>query len=261
MRQMAAVMLDTPPVLQCATACLICSSQINSQGCVVQREWAAKTHAPPSIDYCRRSWSVFSRVSSSPCAQAMIEARIAKATMVGSLAIFALLVTFDNLTDYDTNYAFVRHVLSMDTTFPGNALLYRRITSPALWQAGYALIIAGEGLTGIALAVATISLALHLRSDGGRFNRAKRFTIIGAVIGFLVWFFGFMVVGGEWYSMWQSPMWNGQEPAFRFYVTILAVLIFVNQPDADLAASGGGSPADDRQRGELCGREGHSVRR
>ena len=64
-----------------------------------------------------------------------------------------MLVTFDNLTDYDTNYAFVRHVLSMDTTFPGNALLYRRVTSPALWQAGYALIIAGEGLTGIALAV------------------------------------------------------------------------------------------------------------
>jgi predicted small integral membrane protein len=126
----------------------------------------------------------------------------------------------------------------MDTTFPGNALLYRRITSPALWQAGYALIIAGEGLTGIALAVATISLARHQRSDGVRFNHAKRFMIIGAAIGFLVWFFGFVVIGGEWYSMWQSPTWNGQEAAFRFYMTILAVLIFVNQPDGDPAGSG-----------------------
>jgi predicted small integral membrane protein len=179
----------------------------------------------------------------------MIEARVAKAIMVASLALFALHVTFDNLTDYDTNYAFVRHVLSMDTTFPGNALLYRRITSPALWQAGYALIIAGEGLTGIALAVATISLARHLRSDGARFNRAKRLTIIGAAIGFLVWFFGFMVVGGEWYSMWQSLMWSGQEAAFRFYMTILAVLIFVNQPDADLCPSGGGSTVGDASEG------------
>ena len=167
----------------------------------------------------------------------MLENRIAKAIMVASLALFALLVTFDNLTDYDTNYTFVRHVLSMDTTFPGNALLYRRITSPTLWQAGYGLIIAGEGLTGIALAVATISLARHLRADGVRFNRAKRFTIIGAAIGFLVWFLGFMVVGGEWFSMWQWPMWNGQEAAFRFYISILAVLIFVNQPDGDLARS------------------------
>jgi predicted small integral membrane protein len=150
----------------------------------------------------------------------------------------------ESATDYDTNYAFVRHVLSMDTTFPGNALLYRRIFSPALWQAVCALIIAGEGLTGIALAVATISLVRHLRSDGVRFNGAKRFTIIGASLGFLVWFFGFMVVGGEWYSMWQSPMWNGQEAAFRFYMTILAVLIFVNQSDGDLAARARGSSAD-----------------
>ena len=87
----------------------------------------------------------------------MFEARIAKVVMVGCAALFALLVAADNLTDYGTNYAFVSHVLSMDTTFPGNALLYRRITSPILWQAGYALIIAGEGLTGAAFAIATIS--------------------------------------------------------------------------------------------------------
>jgi predicted small integral membrane protein len=49
-----------------------------------------------------------------------------------------------------------------------------------------------------------------------------------------VWFFGFMVVGGEWFAMWQSPQWNGQEPAFRFYMTMLAVLIFVVVPDGDL---------------------------
>jgi predicted small integral membrane protein len=164
----------------------------------------------------------------------MIEARVAKLVMVGCLALFALLVAFDNLTDYGTNYAFVRHVMSMDTTFPGNALLYRRITSPGLWQAAYALIIVGEGLTGLALTAATVSLARHLRSASARFNHAKRFALIGAMLGFGVWFFGFMVVGGEWFSMWQSPLWNGQEPAFRFYMTILAVLIFVVLPDGDL---------------------------
>ena len=176
----------------------------------------------------------------------MIEARIVKVIMVGCLALFALLVTFDNLIDYDTNYAFVRHVLTMDTTFPGNALLYRRITSPALWQAGYALIIAGEGLTGAVLAFAAVVLGRRLRSDAAAFNRAKRFVSLGAGLGFLVWFFGFMVVGGEWFQMWQSAMWNGQEAAFRFYMTILVVLIFVNQPDADLAVGLGGSPGGSR---------------
>ena len=104
----------------------------------------------------------------------MIEARIVKVIMVGCLAVFALLVTFDNVIDYDTNYTFVRHVLTMDTTFPGNALLYRRITSAAMWQAGYALIIAGEGLTGAVLTAAAVVLGRRLRSGAAAFNRAKR---------------------------------------------------------------------------------------
>jgi predicted small integral membrane protein len=54
---------------------------------------------------------------------------------------------------------------------------------------------------------------------------------VTAGLGFIVWFFGFMVIGGEWFQMWQSSQWNGQEAAFRFYLTILAVLIFVMQKD------------------------------
>ena len=48
--------------------------------------------------------------------------------MVGCLAVFALLVAFDDLTDYDTNYLFGQHVLSMDALKAGR--LYRRINSP-----------------------------------------------------------------------------------------------------------------------------------
>ena len=164
----------------------------------------------------------------------MIETRIAKIAMVASLALFAFVVTFDNITDYDTNFEFVRHVLSMDAISPGSTLLYRRVMSPALWNFAYWLIIIGEGITSLALGIAALALLRHLRSDGARFNRAKRFVFIGATLGFLVWFFGFMVVGGEWFQMWQSQKWNGQQGAFRFYLTILAVLIFVNQDDGDL---------------------------
>lgn len=63
------------------------------------------------------------------------------------------------------------------------------------------------------------------------FSVAKRWVHLAALSGFLVWFLGFLAIGGEWFEMWQSPTWNGQEPAFRFYMTMLAVLIYVNQPD------------------------------
>jgi hypothetical protein len=35
-------------------------------------------------------------------------------------------------------------------------------------------------------------------------------------------------------SMWQSPNWNGQRAAFRFYETMLVVLVYVAQPDHEL---------------------------
>jgi predicted small integral membrane protein len=161
----------------------------------------------------------------------MTETRIVKIVMFGSLALFAGLVTFDNLIDYETNYDFVRHVLSMDTTPPGNALMGRSIASPSLWRAAYALIIAGEGVTALGFAGAAALLLRRVRSQGPSFNRAKGLTAVAAGLGFVVWFFGFMVIGGEWFQMWQSPLWNGQEAAFRIYVTILGVLIFVMQKD------------------------------
>lgn len=161
--------------------------------------------------------------------------RLSKIVMSLCLAAFAFLVAFGNITDYGSNFAFVQHVLSMDTTFPGNALMYRSITNPTLWTIGYWLIIVGEGLTCVLFLIAAFKLWQARNGSGKEFNDAKGFVVIGATMGFLVWFLGFMVIGGEWFAMWQSSTWNGQEAAFKFYMTMLAVLIFVNQPDHDLA--------------------------
>jgi predicted small integral membrane protein len=61
----------------------------------------------------------------------MLITRLAKIVMCLVLGLFCLLVAFDNVLDPKTNYAFVQHVLSMDTTFPENSLRYRAITSPS----------------------------------------------------------------------------------------------------------------------------------
>jgi len=165
----------------------------------------------------------------------MLATRLLKVAMVASTALFALLVALNNLVDYGSNYEFVRHTLSMDTTFPGNALMGRAITEPALWSIGYWLIILTEAAVGLILGFAAIQLAVNARSGASRFNAVKKFAVVGVGLGFLLWFAGFMVVGGEWFAMWQSKTWNGQEAAFRFYMTLLAVIIFVNQPDGELS--------------------------
>jgi predicted small integral membrane protein len=160
--------------------------------------------------------------------------RLTKILMSVVLATFAGVVIFVNLTDYGSNYLFVQHVLNMDTTFPHNMLLYRATTNPTNWKACYGLVIAGEGLTFILLALGSIVLWRARRESGADFDYAKRLLVTGHAAGFVVWFFAFTVVEGEWFAMWQSKMWNGQEAAFRFYMAIPGVLIFLNQRDADL---------------------------
>jgi predicted small integral membrane protein len=164
----------------------------------------------------------------------MIELRLAKVAMVASLAVFAFLVTFNNITDYGSNFAFVQHVLSMDTTFPGNALMWRAVTAPIVWHAAYWLIIVGEALACVVYTIGTVALVSKLRASGAAFNRGKRFVYVGTALGFLVWFFGFMVVGGEWLAMWQSQTWNGQPAAFRFYAALLGAGIFIALDDRDI---------------------------
>ena len=160
--------------------------------------------------------------------------RLSKVLLTAAVALYLGLVVFNNLNDYGSNHLFVQHVLSMDTTFPGNALMYRSITNPTLWQIGYAMIIAAEGVTGILFLAGAIRLFQVRDAQAEVFNQAKLYAIGACVLGFLVWFFGFMVVAGEWFAMWQSATWNGQEAAFRFYGAVLGVLIFVNQPDGEL---------------------------
>lgn len=74
----------------------------------------------------------------------------------------------------------------------------------------------------------------RLRDGARSFIRAKRIAIAGLTLGFVLWQVGFISVGGEWFGMWMSSQWNGVPDAFRFFITMLAVLIFVAQRDDEL---------------------------
>ncbi len=168
----------------------------------------------------------------------MIVVRAAKAATVAAVALFASLVTFGNLTDYNTNFVFVEHVMSMDTIFPFSTIKYRAITSPALHHAAYAAIIAAEAAIAVLCWIGAALLVRRLRADARAFNRAKTFAVAGLTLGFLLWQVGFMSIGGEWFGMWQSQQWNGVPSAFRFLITIIAVLIFVVMPDDEIERGG-----------------------
>jgi len=165
----------------------------------------------------------------------MLVIRLAKIAVIAALAAFTLIVAYNNVFDYNSNYQFVRHVLSMDTIFPDSGLRWRAIDSETMWHAAYALIIATEASTGLLLALGTVVLLGRLRATAKIFNHTKLWAVAGLTLGFCLWFFGFVVIGGEYFAMWQSKLWNGQDGAFRIAGTMLAALVFISLPDGELA--------------------------
>ncbi len=167
--------------------------------------------------------------------------------LVGLNALFILLVAFGNITDFETNQAFVHHVLSMDTANFGapvgqgldSAVMWHAVGSNPLQNAAYVGIIAWELLAGVALAAATIT---WFAGSVRRRTRARALATIGLTMIVVLFVGGFLAVGGEWFQMWRSSDWNGSEAAFRSAVIALFALLVIHLPattDAGTAAVDG----------------------
>jgi predicted small integral membrane protein len=159
--------------------------------------------------------------------------RTAKLALVFALAIFYSLVVLNNTTDYDSNYQFVRHVLMMDSTFPGNRGMWRALNSPVWHTVLYLSIISWETVSTILCWWGGLMMLRALRQTPAGFRQAKRIAISALTLSLLMWFVVFLSVGGEWFLMWQSKMWNGQDAAFRMFTVIGIILLFVAQPETE----------------------------
>jgi predicted small integral membrane protein len=157
--------------------------------------------------------------------------RVAKISLVFAVAVFYSLVVLNNTTDYDSNYQFVRHVLMMDTTFPGNRGMWRAMNSPVWHTVLYASIIVWESITMILSWLGGIMMLRALHATPTEFDRAKRVAISALTLSLLMWFIVFLSVGGEWFLMWQSRTWNGQDAAFRMFTVVGIILLFLVQPE------------------------------
>lgn len=160
--------------------------------------------------------------------------RIAKVVSIFSIGMMALIIVIGNLTDYYTNYHFVEHVFKMDTTFPDAKTHYRSIDNPVLVNIGYIFIIAMEIMMAFCCLKGSWILFKNMKSDALTFHTNKKWSIAGLIIGIIIWFFSFEVVGGEWFCMWQSSTWNGLESANRIVTFIVLILILLQFKDEEL---------------------------
>jgi len=159
--------------------------------------------------------------------------RVAKLLLLASIALLYTLIVFDNLTDFDSNYQVVRHVLMMDSTFPGNHGMWRAVHQPLVHLTFYIGIIAWEIATTFLLWWGATVLFRVLRSSSTTFNAAKRVPVMALTLSLLMWLVAFLTIGANWFLMWQSRMWNGQQVAVEMFVVVGIVLLLMLQPETE----------------------------
>jgi predicted small integral membrane protein len=158
--------------------------------------------------------------------------RSAKIALLAGIALFYTLVVFNNLTDFGSNFAFVNHVLDMDTTFPGNHGMWRALHPVWTHLAFYLGIIVWEAVTAFLLWGGVARLYRARAASAPAFNSSKRIAIMALTLSLTMWLVAFLTVGAEWFLMWQSHVWNGQEAAFRMFVVVGIVMLILMQPDS-----------------------------
>ncbi len=162
--------------------------------------------------------------------------RLLKVSSVAAMGLMLGLFAFGNLTDYDSNFQFVRHVLMMDTIFPGATIRYRAIATPWLHHAAYGAIIATQVFASGLCWLGAWRMWRQRSANPVVFQHARRTAFAGLALGAALYQVGFITIGGEWFGMWMSSQWNGIDSAFRFFVCLFAVLVLVAMRDDEAGA-------------------------
>jgi predicted small integral membrane protein len=157
--------------------------------------------------------------------------RLIKIFLGVSIGLYMLLVCFNNIMDYGSNFQFVSKVSGMEDVFSNKKNGWRSINSKVLQHIFYLIIIAWEIVITLFVAVGVARMVRKLKSNAADFEYSKRFLTIGLFLGVILWFSIFVSIGGEWFLMWQSKIWNGQNNAFLLSISFMLFLIHHNLHD------------------------------
>lgn len=156
--------------------------------------------------------------------------RLAQLATVWFLAAHAALVALNNLIDYEANFTFVRTIMSMTDIFDPVRNNWRGSTNPTLHHVFLTTIIIWEISIALLCGIGGFRQLRHLRvPDNQQFRQAKTLSFYGLILGLGLWLFAFLIVGGEWFLMWQSAHYNAQPTAFHLTTIYLLAMVLLSQ--------------------------------
>jgi len=158
-----------------------------------------------------------------------------KISLVVFVGLQGLLYVAGNTANWNAGLENIAYVLSMQGHEVYATHIFPPVTSPTLVTIAFLLILTGETLVGVLSLKGAWDLWQVRKSSADVFNASKTYAILGAGMAMLVWFGGFIVIGGALFQMWQTPMGdNSFRYSFAFAASSGLVLLFVNQPDTSI---------------------------
>ena len=141
--------------------------------------------------------------------------------------LMAAIVVLNNVCAPRTNQAFVRHIMTMDTTNQDPGTQWREIRSPVLHRIAFYSILAVEAAVTVLCLVGSYMLLTNLGAGAEAWEAAKLYGYLGFAGALVVWFLIIQVVGAQWFVSWQSKDWNAIRDSTRINLITLAGIILL----------------------------------
>ena len=155
-----------------------------------------------------------------------------KIILVVFVGLTGIFFVAGNIANWNAGLELVGYVLSMEGHEIYGSHIFPPITNSALVTIAYLIILAGESVVGVLSLKGAWDLWRVRKGNANTFNAAKTFSILGTGMALIVWFGGFIVIGGVLFQMWQTQIGAGSfHDAFRFAAMGGLVLLFVSQTD------------------------------
>ncbi|HAK8998941.1 TPA: DUF2165 domain-containing protein [Salmonella enterica] len=168
----------------------------------------------------------------------MLIIRYSKIITLTAVSFYVTLVAFGNLTDYQTNFAFVKLVMSMESILPSSTICYRAVLNPIAYHIAYSIIIAFEVMISVTGWYGGYIMFCCRNASTEQFTHSKKWGIVALTLGVILWLAGFAAIGGEWFRMWMSTKtYHDVEASFRLFMMMIVVLIYLIIPEGDSTQS------------------------
>ncbi len=121
----------------------------------------------------------------------------------------------------------IKPLITMSDTYGNPAQTWRAITIAGFEKVALIFITTFEGIIGLLALIAFVKMLLSFSAPYEKFAKGKAALMLSCTLAILLWGFGFLVVGGDWFLSWQAK--TGlliQQSAMLYVIPCFFILLF-----------------------------------